>query len=486
MKKAKLQSTGWIACFILFFIFANTVHAQNTDSCIAKAPAEVGIGQQFKYTVTTSERGEIISTDFGKFELVSGPSIGTSTSISMMDGSIEQHTTYTYTYYLTCEKEGDHSIPGVTISFDGRLVKSNFVVVHVVKGPKNIPQEEQQADNWFHFDFPQMPSMEDFSFNWPFGGGNPRTQGNNNGNNRNEKVQVEDKIGKDDMFIKASTTKMEAFQGEAIVVTHKLYIKNDVNGYSIQRAVFAPTTNFWMNSLELSHREEATETIGGKTYTVYTIKQTAVYPTTTGKLTIPKLDLSLLIRVPATVKDPFWGTISTYRNKEIKLTSNELNVKVKPMPGTNSTSKTEVVGSFSFTSSLSKNTARTNEAVVLIVTVSGSGNLHHVEADDLNIDFPADCDVTYPKISGHISAKGDIITGSKTFKYTIIPRQEGTYLIPGVTYRYYDYDSGSYKTATSADYQLEVVPGKQAPAETESHDEENTIKKSKPAKTYKI
>lgn len=481
MKKTPLSSTAWMICCILLFC-ASSIFAQNADSCFAKAPSEVGIGQTFKYTVTTSEKGEIISSDFGKFEVISGPSIGTSTSISMMNGKIDQNTSYTYTYYLSCEKEGEHAIPGVTFTFDGRLVKSNLIIVNVVKAPKNQPQEEQ-ADSWFHFEMPEMPSFDQFDFSWPWGNRGNEQPNDEAKSKKNDKVQVEDKISKDDIFVKASTTKLEAYQGEAVIVTHKLYVKSELSSYSIQRAVFAPTEDFWMNALELSQREQSTETLNGKTYLVYTIKQTAVYPTKVGKLVIPKMDLGLIVRVPSTVKDPFWGTVSTYRNKEVKLTANELPLKVKPMPGTNSSSKTEVVGGFTITSNINKTSVRTNEAVVLTITVSGNGNLHHVEAEDFNLNFPSDCDVTYPKISAHISAKGDIITGSKTFRYTIIPREEGTYLIPGATYTYYDYDSGSYKTLTTQDYQLEVTPGK---AREEAPADENAPRKSKPAKTYKI
>lgn len=479
MKKANVLITGWIASFILLFSFAN---AQTSDSCFAKAPSEVAVGQQFKYTVSANVRGEVVSTDFGKFEFISGPSIGTSTSINMTNGHIDQTTSYTYTYYLSCEKEGNFVIPGITLSVEGRLIKSNYVEVSVVKAPKNIEPDNQQADSWFNFNFPdiQMPSFEDFQFSWPWGNNQP--QDNAPQQRKNEKVQIEDKIGKDDIFVKAITTKLEAFQGEGIVVTHKLYVKEGLTQCNIQRAVFAPSQDFWFEGLELKNRDKNTETIGGKTYDVFTIKQTAVYPCSTGKLVIPKLDLTLVMRVPATVKDPFWGTISSYRNKELKLTSNELTVKVKPLPGAHSDNKTEVVGNFQVNSTINKTEAHTNEAIVLTITVSGNGNLHHVNADDLNIDFPTDCDVTYPRVNAHISAKGDIISGSKTFKYTIIPRQEGTYLIPGITYTYYDYDTGRYKTLTTQDYQLEVTPGK-APAAPSNNENEQ----KKPAvKTYKI
>ena len=478
MKETVSNSRRWLLSLILLFIGINAIQAQNDETCEAKAPQEVAVGQRFKYTVTTSEQGEIISSDFGKFEVISGPSVGSSMSISIMNGQTEQSTTYTYTYYLSCNKEGSYTIPGVTISIDGRLVKSNLVAVSVVKAPKSQPQEEpEQSGSWFNFEFPDFQGFSDFP-QWP---GMPQ-QTRPQERSKTEKAQIDDKIGKDDMFIKAFANNMEAFQGEGIVVTHKLYIKGNNNGYSIEKAIFAPSEAFWANALELDHREQSTETINGKTYTVYTIKQTAFYPTKTGKLSIPKLDLTLRIRVPATVRDPFWGTYQTYKSKDITLSSNELPVKVKALPNARS-SETEIVGNFTISSSLSKTTARVNEPITLTVTVSGTGNIHHISADDLNIDFPSDCDVTYPRVSGHISAKGDIISGSKIFKYTIIPRSEGTFLIPSATYNYYNYDTGSYKTISSQDYQIEVTPGKQ---QSVPSDTDEPAKKRTPAKTYKI
>lgn len=476
----KKNSLSVIILFFSVLLFSANLMAQESD-CMAKAPSEVAVDRQFKYTVTTSEQGEVLSSDFGKFEMVSGPSIGTSTSISFVNGTMDQSTTYTYNYYLVAHKEGTFTIPGISLSIDGRVVKSNPVVVSVVKAPKVQEEPQEQAD-WFHFDF-DFPQMEDFpqwsDFFQPRSGAEPQ-QDNAKPKSKSDKAQIDDHISKDDIFIKAFSSKLEAYQGEAVVVTHKLYIKTQNRGYSIERAVFDPTDAFWTGALDLNQRDESTETVNGKTYTVYTIKKTAFYPTKTGKVTIPKLNLTLRVRVPATVRDPFWGTYSTYKSQDVSLVSNDIAIKAKPMPNSRS-AETDVVGNFTVTSSLNKSEIRVNEAVVLTVTLSGTGNLHRIGADDLNIDFPADCDVTYPKVTGNISAKGDIVSGSKTFKYTIIPRSEGTFRIPGASYQYYDYDSGSYKTITSQDYQIEVGPAREPTSPSE-----NSEKKSKPAKTYKI
>lgn len=471
MKKMLCKCSGLLAVFILF---CSVALAQSEESCKASAPAEVAVGQQFKYTISTDEKGEIISSDFGKFEMVSGPSVGSSTSITMVNGKVDQKTTYTYTYYLIGHKEGEFTIPGITLSIDGRVVKSNYVVVKVVKAPKVTQQEDRAPnDSWFNWDF-QMPEIE-----WPFGS---RVQPQQ----KQDKVQIDDKIGKDDIFVKATTSQLEAYQGEAVVLTHKLYVKQDFRRYAIERANFAVTSDMWLEPLDLANRvEEGTETVNGKTYSVFVIKQTAVYPTRTGKLTIPKLTLALRISVPATVKDPFWGNINTTRRKDVTVSSNELTLKVKALPGAHSSDKTEVVGNFTISSNMNKTETHVNEPVTLVVTISGTGNLHHITAEDLGIDFPADCDVTYPRITGHISAKNDIVSGSKTFRYTIIPRSEGTFLIPGAAYNYYNYDMGGYKTISSPDYQLEVHPARTNT--TPALPDTDTDKKTKSnVKTYKI
>lgn len=466
MKKTSVIKAGLVCCLILMY---SLVNAQSEDSCSAKAPSEVAVGQQFNYTVTTTAKGDIVSSDFGKFEVLGGPSMGSSTSITMMNGKVDQSTTYTYTYVLSCDREGSFSIPGVTISVNGKLMKSNFIVVKVIKGLKSQPQQQQGGNDWFQFQFPQMPDFPQFS--------NP-TQPQTTP--KTDHVDANEKFDKGDLFVRASTTKLEAYQGEAIVVTHKLYIRPDINAYNVSRASMAQSDNFWMDELDIPYNaQRTTEAIKGKEYTVITIRQTAVYPRKTGKLTIPKLDITLVVGVPTVVNDPFWGQISTMKRKDVKLSSDDIDIKVRPLPGAHS-DKTDVVGSFTMSSSLNRTELRTNEAATLMITISGNGNLQHITAEDLNIQFPKDCDVTYPRIVDHISSKMDNVTGSRTFKYTIIPRSEGTYLIPAATYTYYDYDSQTYKTLTSQDYQITVKQGNNSTEDT------TTNKLPKNAKLYKI
>jgi len=445
------------------------VMAQDEVSCVAKAPKEVVVNQQFQYTVTTSEKGTILETDFGKFEFVGGPSMGSSTSISISNGHTEQNTQYTYTYVLAAKREGTFTIPGVSISVDGRVLRSNAVEVHVVKASKQ--SQESQNDpfsNFFQFDFPNLN---------PFDNRQPSQQPNS----RSESVEYKDDIKKEDIFVKSEISQAEAWQGEAVVVTHKLYIKQDIRGYDITRANYAATDALWLDRLDVMYSDESMETIKGESYHVYTIMQTAAYPLKTGKVTIPKLDLIVRIGVPAVVNNPFWGNMTTVRAKDFRLTSKELTLKVKPLPNARNDGKTETVGHFDITASLDKTEVYVNKPVTLTVTVSGNGNLHHIESKDFDIDFPSDCDITYPKVSQNISAKGNLVSGSKTFRFTLIPSSEGEYFIPGANFTYYDDESQTYKTISTQDFRIEVKPARTAPQQNDSQDD------NKPqGKVYKI
>ena len=465
MRRNILNALWMMIAFCGFFGFS---YAQDEAACIAKAPSEVVVNQQFQYTVTTTEKGTVLDTDFGKCEFVGGPSMGSSTSISIANGHTEQSTQYTYTYVLVCKREGTFTIPGVSISVDGKVLRSNAVEIKVVKAGKQSQnnQSGNQSD-FFHFEWP------DFNFF----GGDPRSQ---QPQSKSESVEYKDDLKKNDLFVKAEIAQAEAWQGEAVVITHKLYIKQEIRGYEIARANYAATDALWLDKLELKYGDESTETIKGETYHVYTIMQTAAYPLKTGKVTIPKLDLIVRIGVPAVVKSPFWGSMTTTRAKDFRLTANELSIKVKPLPGARNDGKTEIVGHFDISTSITKTEVSANQSVVLTVTVSGNGNLHHIEASDLNIEFPSDCDVTYPKVIQHISAKGNLVNGSKTFKFTLIPRSEGEYFIPGTNFTYYDDEMQNYKTISSQDFRLEVKPGS-SPSTQEDE------KSDKPkGKVYKI
>lgn len=86
----------------------------------------------------------------------------------------------------------------------------------------------------------------------------------------------------------------------------------------------------------------------------------------------------------------------------------------------------------------------------------------------------------YPKVYQNISAKGNLVSGSKTFRYTFVPHDAGEYYIPAAKLTYYDDESMTYKTISTQDLRI-IVKDSDSPS---NNSEEKKSKVN--GKTYKI
>jgi hypothetical protein len=73
--------------------------------------------------------------------------------------------------------------------------------------------------------------------------------------------------------------------------------------------------------------------------------------------------------------------------------------------------------------------------------------------------------VSDPKITDNISSGGGV-SGSRTFEYVIIPRNEGTFTIPAALFSFFDPSSGSYKTVSTEEYTLQIAKGDENSSQT--------------------
>ena len=416
----------------LFIIFYTDIWAQ--VSCTAKAPSEVGVGQAFRYQVTLNEKpSKILSTNFSNFDVLNGPNQSSSSSISIINGQMTQSSSYTYTYTLAAKKEGSYTIPGVVFSVNGNQVKANNVTVSVVEGGGN-------------------------------GGGTTAAAGRGQQQQRAQQSQGFDKR---DVYVKAYCSNSNPYVGEQVIITHKLYVGPSVNGGYQVTSVNAPTqSGLWSYTLGNPDADapRTTEVIDGKKFTVFEVRRTAVFPQKSGKITVTPFEIGFMCRVIYTQQsndpfDMFFGGRQYAQDYELDLKSNSVVLNCKPLPEANKPEDfSGLAGNFTISSKLSRNELKTNDAANLTITVSGTGNLQHVEAPF--IEFPADFDVTDPKITDNINTRGNSVTGSRTFEYILIPREPGDFTIPAANFSYFDLKSRSYKTLTTESYAMKVEKGK--------------------------
>ncbi|UPT72933.1 MAG: BatD family protein [Elusimicrobiota bacterium] len=118
---------------------------------------------------------------------------------------------------------------------------------------------------------------------------------------------------------------------------------------------------------------------------------------------------------------------------------------------------TGVVGSLSIATSVDRLKARAGEALNLVVTVSGTGNLKSL-AEPRRPEVPG-ARFFESESSVKLELAGDRLGGSKTFKTVLVPRASGTLEIPPISISYYDPAKKAYATARSAPIRVAVAPG---------------------------
>ncbi|RPI42985.1 MAG: hypothetical protein EHM46_04565, partial [Bacteroidetes bacterium] len=132
-------------------------------------------------------------------------------------------------------------------------------------------------------------------------------------------------------------------------------------------------------------------------------------------------------------------------------------IRVKPLPAGEPEGFTGGVGDFTMNATLSASELNVNEALSLKITVRGTGNLPLLGEPVVNL--PPDHDLYDVNRSVNISTEGNRISGSVTFEYPIVARHAGRFRIAPVKFAWFDPSSGSYRSATSGEFNFTVLKG---------------------------
>jgi len=276
-----------------------------------------------------------------------------------------------------------------------------------------------------------------------------------------------------DIFLKAFADKTNPYVGEQVIVTYKIYTKIPVSQYGIDK--LPSFAGFWSEEITKDKDKpvQYNETIGGSKYVVAEIRQVALFPQKSGTLKIDPLDVQCIVQVQSKQQyndpfasffnDPFFNNtgssfFTSYSNVEKTISSNALTLYVKPLPVANQPAEfSGSVGKFTIEASVDKTDVKTNDALTLTYKVTGTGNISLI--DKPAFDFPADLETYDPDTKDNIVATAAGISGSKTFKYLLIPRSAGNFTIKPVDFSYFDLARGAYVTLTSPEFKIQVAKG---------------------------
>ncbi len=403
--------------YLLFCLLSVSVTAQDV-SVQVDYPSEVTAGQQFVISwKVNSGGGEFTPPSFRGFNKLMGPQTSYSSSTQIINGKMSQQTSYTYVYYIQAINEGNYVIAPATFTLKNKTVASDSIRIEVISSSQN----------------PNLPAGADSEEN------------QNGGSDRG------------DIFVNLSLNRKEVFLGEHIVATVKLYTRVNLSG--INEIKYPSFNDFLKTDLvtpPLTSLNE--ENVGGTIYGTGIVQQFLLYPQITGEITIDPVQISVLVQQRTGQSDPFFGDFfSSAQTIPKAVASVPVKINVKPLPGKQPDDFSGIVGKLSLDANLSEDSINVNDAVNFKVTISGSGNLKIAAPPQLNLT--PGIEVYDPKISDDIRNGTTGSTGQKTFDYLLIPRHYGDFIIPPLTYSFFNTTTGRYETLTTEEFRFHARKG---------------------------
>lgn len=414
--------------FIFTFVFFLTAISQAEQRFIATASSnEVSAGErlQISFSLENASGTDFKAPAFKGFSVLSGPSRMQSTQI--INGKVTN--SISYTYVLLADNPGKFTIDPASIVVDNKRISSNAISITVTKG---AAAQTKQSDEEV---------------------------------NLNQKAK--DIVDKN-LFIRLSVDKTQAYQGQPIVATYKLYVHPQLQVLNLGQPKMPTFNGFWTQDLGIKELNFANEQLEGTVYRVAELKKVVLLPQQSGVLEIEPMEIESVVRLEvqgsSRRRSPFGDSFfddffnRSYRDFKFNIKSRSSKINITALPPNPPADFNGAVGNLKFEASLDKSKALTGDAITLKVKISGSGNIKLIEPMALNL--PSDIDVFEPNISENINIGNNGMTGSKTIEYYLIPRNPGKFKIGPLSFAYFDLNAKSYSTQQSDEFTLEVEQGK--------------------------
>ncbi|HYF70872.1 MAG TPA: BatD family protein [Ohtaekwangia sp.] len=386
----------WIL-FLVILMGVSLAQAQEID--VTLGPEEIGVNQGWTIVIKVNN-GRIKSYDnFPEIPGLRKRGTSSQSSTSIINGQISSSESLTMNY--TPMREGVVTVPSFTLTVNNKPIKVSG------KQIKIGPAVKQRSSDPFKNFFDRSPADEFF------------------GDGDTEFVEVQDEA-----LFSVSTNKSDVYVGEGFTTTVSFLISENnrapLQFYDIEKQLSEilkriRPSNCWEENFNIENISPERITINGKNYTQYKIHQAVYYPFNTEPITFPRIGLEM-IKFKVAKNPSFFGQnrqedFKTYYSKPRTVTVKEL----PPHPLRNSVS----VGDYKLNERISETQLQTGNSVSYEFNIYGEGNIAGVQnprvADDENFE------IYDPNIRQDINRGNNRVSGTKSFRYFMIPSEPGKY-----------------------------------------------------------
>ncbi len=390
---------------ILGFLIEGTESSEAQIS--VSAPSRVSAGENFRiaYTINTQDVEDFKAGNIPSgLELIAGPYTSQQSSYQMINGHTSSSSSITFTFTLYAGKDGSFVVSPAHARIRGKWVASR-----------------------------------------PVGG------------QQEEIAPAGSAITGKDLFIKVTANKYRVHEQEPVLLTYKVYTLVDLTQLE---GKMPDLTGFHSQEIPLPQQKSFhVERVNGRPYRCVTWSQYLMYPQMTGALKIPSITFKGIVVQQNRNVDPFEAFFnggSGYVEVKRNIVAPGVDIQVDPLPA-KPVGFSGGVGKFNISAKLDKNEVKAGDPVTLRVVISGLGNLKLIKQPV--VEFPKGFDKYDPKITDKTKLTNAGVGGSMVYDYLAVPRNQGTYTIPSVSFIYYDVNANAYKTLHTQQFFVHVAPG---------------------------
>ena len=227
------------------------------------------------------------------------------------------------------------------------------------------------------------------------------------------------------------------------MASFKIY--NRANNLDVREYNVPEMSGFWTEQIEMEDPRWEPEVVNGRRYNVATVRKVLLFPQKTGAMDIEGFNLIGYKRT------------GFFDGKNVTAQADPVTIRVKPLPEPIPKGMIGAFNRFRLQLKVSPSECKTNEALTVEFVYSGVGNLKFIQEPDLQ--WPGEFEVYDPEIIDRIKVSGDGESGSRTFRYVVIPRAPGQYILPSPQGKWFNVRTQAYSSLPKAESKITVESG---------------------------
>ena len=413
-----------ILCTLAAVLSFAAAYADGDVTFEINTPLLVSVGEPFRVEFVLKNGDGDINTfeapDFAGLEVLAGPTQSTSRSVQFVNGKRSSQSTFTITYVVMAQNEGNITIGAAHITSDKKQMSTKPTPIEAIKETPQQTQTNQAA---------------------------AAQQGN----------ALQNQLAQDDILLQLNLSRSSVYKGEPILASLTLYTRVGIAG--LEDAKLPSFNGFWSQELPTDNYQPQRQTVNGKVYDSQVIKEYLLYPQQSGNITIEPTTLTAVAQIVMQSNrtfDPFFGGGNEIYNVRRKLSTGAISLNVKDLPAGAPTSFTGAVGSFTMKCNYPSTEFKANSAATYTVEIAGSGNLTFLQQPKL--ELPSSFELYNVRSTESIQTSTAGTRGYRRYEYPFIARAEGEYDITPVEFTYFSPEKESYITLQSEPLRLNILP----------------------------